>query len=148
MVDWQTVIIAVLTSAVLSFLVTEYRIRREQSVEESAEMREWYNDCIGYTAEVARVWQRNFDEPDDHRENLSEIKSQMALIEKQISRHASSGEQLGADEDVIDALDTLAAQCSKVGERSLHMDSLDEYTEFREEIMAAVDNVEDAVESQ
>lgn len=148
MVDWITVVASVGLSVVGSMVVTEYQLRREQSVEESAELEEWYDDSAGYAAQVRRTWQRLFDSPDYIAVNLSEIQSELSLLEGQISRHASQGEQLDADEDVIEALDTLTTECRRPTDRSLHSDSLSEFEEFREDILDSVEDVEQALENR
>lgn len=146
MVEWTTVAASVglsgLSSLVVAFVVTEYRLRREQSVERSVEVSDWYEDSAAYAAQVRRTWQRLFDSPDRAGMNLSEIQGELSLLEGQISRHASAGEQLGANQEVIDALDTLAEECRRVDDRPLHMDSLSEFEELREDILAAAGEVE------
>lgn len=145
MVDWVTVIVSVGFSVVGSLIVTEYQVRREQSVEESAELEAWYGDSASYASQVRRTWQRLFDDAERPGMNLSEIQSEMSLLEGQISRHASMGEQLDADQTVIAALDTLAVEVRRPDERSLHSNSFSEFEVLREEILAAVSEVEDAL---
>lgn len=148
MIDWLTIGASVGFSLLGSVLITEYRLRREQSVEESAEIEQWYADSASYAAQVRRTWQRLFDSPEDHGMNLSEIQSELSLLESQISRHASQGEQLGTDQQVIDALDDLASECRRPVERSLHLNSLSEFENFREDILDQVEDVEQALEDR
>lgn len=148
MVDWVTVIASVTLSVVGSVLVTEYQIRREQSVEESAELEDWYDQSASYAAEVRRVWQRLFDSADRPGMNLSEIQSELSLLEGQISRHTSTGEQMGADEEVIDALDTLAARSRRPSEQSLHNNSMSDFSDHRAEILEAVEDLEEALNNR
>lgn len=148
MVDWLTVIASVGLSVVGSMVVTEYQLRRQQSVEESAELQDWYEDTAGYAAEAHRIWQRLFDSPDRPSGNLSEIQSELGLLEGQMSRHASTGEQIGADSEVIDALDDLARECREPAERPLHMNSMPEFEEMRDDILAAADELEETLEQR
>lgn len=145
MVDWLTIGASVGFSVIGSVLLTEYRLRREQAVEESAELESWYAESASYAAEVRRVWQRLFDNSGSSGGNLSEIQGEMRLLEGQISRHASNGEQLDADEEVIEALDDLAVECRRPTERTLHLNSGSDFAEFREEILATVEDLEDAL---
>lgn len=146
MVDWLTVGTSVGLSVLGSLIVTEYQIRREQSIEESSELEEWYDDSASYAAQVRRTWQRLFDSPDHRGINPSEIQKELSLLEGQISRHASEGEQLDADEDAIEALDGLASECRRPEERPLHNDSLSEFEEMREDILEKVEEVEQTLE--
>ena len=148
MVDWLTVIASVGFSVIGSLLITEYQLRRERSVEEAVELEEWYDDSASYAGQVRRTWQRLFDSPDRPGMNLSEIQSELSLLEGQISRHASQGEQLDANEEVIEELDDLAAECRRPDERSLHSDSLSEFEEMREDILEAVEEVEQTLDKR
>jgi hypothetical protein len=148
MVDWATIGASVGLSALGSILLTEYRLQREQSVEEAAELDEWYRDSASYAAEVRRLWQRLFDSPDHPGGNLSELQSELSLLEGQISRHASTGEQMEADSNVIDALDRLATECRKPSRHTLHTNSAEEFQEYREDILDAVEDVEDALNNR
>jgi hypothetical protein len=142
MVDWLTIAASVGGSLLASIILVEYRLRRERSVEESAELDQWYNESASYAAEVRRVWQRLFDSADRSSGNLSEISSEMSLLERQISRHASNGEQLGADEEVVASLDDLAEECRQVTEHSIHLNSAAEFEEFRVDILDEVEELE------
>ncbi|TQQ83610.1 hypothetical protein EGH24_02120 [Halonotius terrestris] len=143
MVDWLTVLASGLLSFIVSIASFEVRLRREQSVEESAEVEDWYTETAAHAAEVRRTWQRLWDSPEHPGSNLTEISSQMGLFERQISRHASSGEQLDVDPDVVDALDALAEECRKPSEHSFHSNSNSEFVEFRNDILDAVERVEE-----
>lgn len=148
MVDWITIAISIGGSLIASMLLVEYRLRRERSVEECVELEQWYADCAGYAAEVRRIWQRLYDSADQPGTNLSEIRSEMSLLEGQISRHASKGEQKGANEGVISALDELASECRQTSEHQIHINSLPEFQEFRDDIIAAVEDVEDILDER
>jgi hypothetical protein len=152
MVDYATIGASVglsaLASLLVAFFTTEYRLRREQSVEEKAEIEDWYSDTKGYAAEVRRNWQRLFDSPDRSATNLNELKSEMSLLEGQISRHASQGEQLGVASEAVEALDKLAHKCRKPANQNLYPDSKERFEEFRTEVLNAVDDVEEAVDQK
>lgn len=148
MVDWITVIVSVTLSVIGSLIVTEYQIRREQAVEESAEVEEWYADSASYASQVRRTWQRLFDSPERPGMNLSDIQSELSLLEGQISRHATEGEQIDANQDVIDALDRLAEECRRADNNTLHTNSLSEFENLREEQLEAVEAVEQALENR
>lgn len=148
MVDWATITASVGASLLSSILLVEYRLRRQQSIEETADLEEWYDDSASYAAEVRRVWQRLFDSAGNPGRNLSEISSEMSLLEGQISRHASHGEQLGADADVIAALDDLTTECRQPSEHTLHTNSLSDFEEFREDILTAVEDVEETLDNR
>lgn len=148
MVDWITVISSVGLSAAGSLFITEYQLRREQSVEESAELEEWYDYSASYAGQVRRTWQRLFDSSDRPSMNLSEIQSELNLLEGQISRHAINGEQVDADEDVIDSLDTLAVECRRPDGVPSHNNFIPKFEEFREDILKTVEEVEQALENK
>lgn len=148
MVDWATIGASVVLSVIGSIVVTEFRLRRERSVEEAVELEQWYTDSAAYAAEVRRIWQRLFDGPDNPGANLSELQSELSLLEGQISRHASTGEQLGADQAVITALDELAAACRRPVEHTLHVNSGSDFVEFRQEVIDVVEDVEQALEKR
>jgi hypothetical protein len=146
MVDWLTVFVSVGLSVLGSVVVTEYQIRREQAVEESAEVDDWYAETANYASQIRRTWQRLFDTPDQYHVSLSEIQSKLSLLEGQISRHATEGEQLGVDDDVIDSLDELADTCRAPSNAPLHSDSLEQFSEFRDDCLNAVEAVEESLE--
>lgn len=146
MVDWLTVLASGLLSFVVSIASFEVRLRREQSVEKSAEVEDWYTETAAHAAEVRRTWQRLWDSPEHPGSNLTEISNQMGLFERQISRHASSGEQLDVDPNVVDALDVLAEECRKPSEHSFHSNSDSEFIEFRTNILNAVERVEETLD--
>lgn len=60
----------------------------------------------------------------------------------------SVGEQLEADSSVVNALDALAVECRRPNERKLHMNSGEDFEAFREDTLAAVDDVEEAIENR
>ncbi|KZX49532.1 hypothetical protein [Haloarcula sp. K1] len=150
MVDWVTILfsasLSVSLSAIASMGLTEYRLKREQSVEEANEIDEWYTKSAEYAADVRRSWQRIFDTPEGQAANLSELQSEMSLLEGQISRHASEGEQLGVDEEPIEALDRLADECRRTAEHRTHINSYPEFEEFRQETLDAVEELEEVLE--
>jgi hypothetical protein len=129
-------------------LLVEYRFRRKQSFEESATVDEWYREATSYAAEVRRVWQRLFDSAEDPAGNLSEIQGEMSLLERQMSRHASNGEQLNANEDVIESLDELAEVCRQPSDHRIHMHSTSDFAEFRDDVLEAVEELESALDDR
>jgi hypothetical protein len=62
MVDWTTIIISVLLATVASIITslatTEYRIRRESSVEQSEEVEKWYREAKEYSSEVKKEMEK------------------------------------------------------------------------------------------
>lgn len=144
MVDWPTVLVSVGGS----LAVVEYRIYRGQSVDESNEVSNWYGDTAAYAAEIRRVWQRKWDRSDVARGNFSETSSEISLLEGQMSRHASEGEQLDVDQSVVDALDEVANRCREVSEHTGHLNDSDEIEEYRNQILDAVEVLEEALESR
>jgi hypothetical protein len=144
MVDWATVGASVGLSVIGSILVTEFQIRRERSVEESQEIEEWYDETAAYAAEIRRIWQRQWDLSNQPRGNFSELSSELSLLEGQMSRHASVGEQLtDVDQDVVDALDEVANRCRDVSEHTGYIGDDDDIEEYRENILDAVEGLED-----
>ena len=148
MVDWLTVFASVSLSALGSLIVTEFQIRRERSLEESAEVEEWYGDCYSYASQVRRNWNKNFGEVDEYEMNLSELQSNLSLLESQISRHASEGEKMNLDDEVIERLDKLAEKCREATNRSLHLDSTEEFSEIEDGILEAAESVEESVDNR
>jgi hypothetical protein len=148
MVDWPTVVVSVGLSVLGSILVTEYQLRRERSLEESDELNAWYDDCASFASEVRRIWTRNFDKPDQYHVNPSEIQSEMSLLERQISRHATEGEQLGAEQTVIDALDELASECKQTDEATYGTNVISVFEQLQVSNMKAVESVEKALEDR
>lgn len=148
MVDWATVVTSVLLSVVGSVIVTEYKFYRESSLEESEELEGWYDDSLEYASEVRRTWNRLFTNAENPGLNLSEIQAELSQYESQISRHASSGEQLGAEVEVIEALDEFADQCRRPTELPLHTNSTDEFIEYRDDIIEAADAVTESVQER
>lgn len=146
MVDLATIFISVSLSLISSLIVIEYRLRRKKSVEESAEVEEWYADSRKLAAEVRRNWQRLFDEK--RSPQFSELKSEMSLISSKISRHNSLGEQLGVDKEVINKLDILLEECQESSEKIIHTNSKEEFEQKRESVLNAVSDVEDYLEDK
>lgn len=145
MVDWPTIIASVSLSVIGSFLVTEYQLHRERSVEKSADLEEWYNDGASYAAEVRRVWGRMFEESEGAGVNFSEIQAELGLLEGKISRHASVGEQIDADQDVVNSLDDLSKKCRQAANEHLHLNSMAEFSDHQEDCLEAVEEVEEAL---
>lgn len=145
MVDWATVGASVLLSVVGSIVVTEYQLQRESSIEESEEIENWYNKSASLAGQVQRSWARMFEDAEMAEMNLSELQSEMSLLEDQISRHATEGERLDANSDVISALDNLAEECRSVSELPLHMDSSSDFSDRSEDINEAAEGVIDEV---
>lgn len=139
MVNVATVLVSVTLSGIAALLVTEYQLRREQSIEVSAELEEWYTDSASYASQARRTWQQLFEDAD--RPNLKEIQSELSLLSKQMSRHASQGEQIGADPRVVEKLDDLASECYRVGEASVHMNSASEFAEYRKDGLEVVEDL-------
>ena len=148
MVDILTISLSAGVSLLSSLALVEYRLRRQQSVEETAQLEEWYQDSAAYAAETRRIWPRMWDSADLPRNNSSQIGSEMGLLEGQISRHASEGEKLDVDQDVIDALDTLAEECRRPSEHGIHGNSGEHFEEFRRDILDAVEDVEDSLDER
>lgn len=148
MVDWVTVGTSVGLSVLGSIVVTEFQIRREQSVEESQEIEDWYDDTAVYAAEVRRLWQRKWDLSDRPRGNFSELSSELSLLEGQMSRHASDGEQLtDVDQEVVEDLDKVANKCRDVSEHTGYIGDGDDIAEYRENILNAVEQLEDKLDN-
>jgi len=149
MVDWVTVGASVGLSVIGSILVTEFQIRREQSVEQSQEIDNWLDETAAYAAEVRRLWQRQWDLSDQPRGNFSELSSELSLLEGQMSRHASDGEQLTrVDQDVVEALDELANNCRDVSEHTGYIGDGDDIEEYRENILNAVEELETKLDNR
>jgi hypothetical protein len=51
-------------SGLVSFLValgtTEYRLRRKQSVEDEAEVNEWYSETASIASDVQNIWESDY----------------------------------------------------------------------------------------
>lgn len=145
MVDIATIGTSVLLSLTGSFLLTEYKLRRQQSIEESAELDEWYADAGRYASEVERTWNRQYENAQSP--DRKGIKQQMALFEKQISRHTSTGEYLDADEDAIELLDGLADACNELSGVYL-TNHASPFREAGEDCVAAAEDVEEYLENR
>lgn len=147
-IEIVTVLLSVILSLIGSLLLTEYRYRRKRSIETSKELEDWYTQSAAFASEVRRIWERLFDKSEAPGGNLSEIQAELGLMEGQISRHASQGEQIGADQAVIDALDDLANECQRVDSRTLHLDSFDAFRDFREDMIETVEQLESTLQSK
>jgi soluble cytochrome b562 len=149
MVDWTTIILSVLLATVASIITslatTEYRIRRENSVEQSEEVEKWYREAKEYSSEVKKRWRRSYDitNPD-----IKEIKNEMDLFAGQISSHATKGESLKVDKQVISALDDLAEECKVASKTRATMGSKSKFDDVRDSIFETADKVEEKVESR
>jgi hypothetical protein len=148
MVDWLTVFASVSLSALGSLAVTEFQLRRERSLEESAEVEEWYGDCYSYASQVRRNWNNKFGDVEGYEMNLGELQSKLSLLETQISRHASEGERMNLDDEVIDRLDKLAEKCREATNRPLHNNSAEEFSEIEDDILEAAGSVEESVDNR
>lgn len=149
MVDWATVGASVGLSVIGSILVTEFQIRREVSVEQSQEIDEWYSDTAAYAAQVRRLWQRQWDLSNQPRGNFSELSSELSLLEGQMSRHTSDGEQFtDVGQDVVEALDQVANRCRDVSEYTGYIGDSDDIEEYRENILDAVEVLECELENR
>lgn len=146
MVDWPTVIASVSLSVLGSLIVTEFQLRREQSIEESAEITEWYEECYSYASQVERDWNKNFGDVEGRHINMGKLQSRLSLLETQISQHASEGEKVEIDDEVISKLDDLAKECRELTNMTLHLNSKEEFSESEDNILEAVEKLEEAVD--
>lgn len=142
MVDFATVLASILSSV----LVAEVRLRRKLSVEASQEVVEWYDQTAAYAAQIRRLWQRQWD-LDQSRANFGELASNINLLESEMSRHASEGEQLDVDQGVVEALDDVTDSCRDVSDHSQYINDTEEINEYREDMLDAVSELEETLEN-
>jgi hypothetical protein len=72
----------------------------------------------------------------------------MDLFAGQISSHATKGESLKVDKQVISALDDLAKECKVTSKTRAKMGSQSKFDDVRDSIFETADKVEEKVESR
>ena len=137
MVTADSLVASVVVSAVVALLATEYRLRRTQSVEESAEIEEWYIEAAQLANRLQRTWRQKFETPVQNGNfgGYDEIKSEMNLISSQLNSHASEAQGLDVDESVVEALDKTASTCQQISRTRTHLNVLPEFEEKGTEAM-------------
>ena len=137
--------VSVGASAIVSLLValgtTEYRLRRAQSVEESAEIENWYIEAAQLASRLQKTWRQKFEKPmqENTFSGYDEVQSKMNLMAGQLNSHASEAQGKDVDEAVVNALDETANACEKVYQIHIHLNS---QPEFREKGNQAVEKAE------
>lgn len=131
MVTADSLVASAVVSAVVALLATEYRLRRTQSVEESAEIEEWYTEATQLANRLQRTWRQKFETPVQNGNfgGYDEIKSEMNLISSQLNSHASEAQGLDVDESVVEALDKTASTCQQISRTRTHLNVLPEFEE-------------------
>jgi hypothetical protein len=146
MVAIESLVVSTIASAIVSvivaFIATEYRLRRTQSVEESADIEEWYIEAAQLASRLQRSWRQKFENPvqEGNFGGYDEIKSEMNLMSGQLNRHASKAQGVDVDENVIALLDETANICQHISQLHIHLNVL---PEFREEGNKLVDKAEE-----
>lgn len=106
MVDVITVSVSVLSSVLVSVLASiiaiEYRFRRKQSIEESQEVDEWYQEVEDRSREIQEAWERLFERPIERggKLNISQLQGEIGTIGDRLTRLLSK-----SPEDISDELE-------------------------------------------
>lgn len=130
-------IIPTVVSGIVSFVValgiTEYRLKREQSVESEAEINEWYSDTASIASDVRNIWESDYERvvSDERKGHVkySELQRAIKLRSKQINTHIADSSSLNVDEEVVDELEELKDKCSALAEA---VTSMGPNTEFKD----------------
>lgn len=143
MVDYATVGVSLVGSAIVSLLAAEYRIRRERAVESSQELENWYQDVAALARQVQRKWESIFVETREAGEYPSwdELQSEMGLLADQLDRKASSAPD-GVEYDVVDQIHTTASNCRRISDIRTHMNVEPEFREAGDDAVAAAETLE------
>lgn len=141
-------VVSVSASAIVALLValgtTEYRLRRTQTVEQSAEIEDWYIEAAQLASRLQKTWRQKFEKPmqENTFTGYDEVQSKMNLMAGQLNSHASEAQGKDVDETVVEALAETANACEGVYQvnTSLHN------SEFREKGNQAVEKAEELEE--
>lgn len=143
-------------SGLVSFLValgtTEYRLRRKQSVEDKAEINEWYSETASMASDVQNIWESDYERiVSDERKgrvDYDELQRVIKLRSKQINAHIAESSSLDVDEGVVEELEQLKDKSSALSQT---ITSIGNNTEFRDrgrEMVEKAKNVENAALDQ
>lgn len=147
----EQLIIPALVSGIISFVValgvTEYRLRRKQSVESKAEINEWYSDTASIASDVRNLWKSDYERiiSDERkgRVKYSEIQRAIKLRSKQINTHIADASSLSIDEEVVDELEDLKDRCSALAQATTAMGPNTEFQDRGREMVDKATRVEE-----
>lgn len=145
MVDAVSISASAIVSLVVALGTTEYRLRRIQSVEESAEIDEWYVEAAQLASRLQKTWRRKYEKPmqEGGFTGYDEVQSEMNLMGSQLSGHASEAEGKDVDESVVQALDETADVCQEIYRVNVHLNVKQEFEEKGNKVMKKADNLEE-----
>ena len=144
MVAVDSLVASAVVSAIVALIATEYRLRRTQSVEQSAEIEEWYVEAAQLASRLQRTWRQKFEKPvqEGGFTGFDEVKSEMNLIASQLNGHASEAQGQDVDQQVVEALDETANACQRISRTRVHMNVLPEFEERGEEVIENAEELE------
>ena len=136
-------------AGVVSFLValgtTEYRLRREQTVETKKQVQSWYAETAQLASNVRILWKNEYEEKTngDGMIQYDEIKRQMKLRGRQINGNIGESKSVEVDQDVVDELEELGRLCSSLSDVLTRMGTNEDFRERGREIVGQAEKVEE-----
>lgn len=133
---------------ILTFLiglaVSEFKIRRTQTVEEQKEVKDWYTNTAELARDIRILWESEYED-NSYAIQYDEIKKQMKLRGRKAHKHISSSAAKDIDQELVDELDDLGRLCKSLSDIFIGIggDSSDEFKEKGEEIIKQAEKVED-----
>lgn len=143
------VVLPALVAGVVSFLValgtTEYRMKREQTIDAQQEIQSWYADTAQVASNVQIFWKNEYEEKrgGEGTVHYDEIQRRIKLLSRQITNHISDAKSVNVDQDIVDELEELSRLCSALHDIRI---SLGSHTEFKEQGREMVEQAEDVEE--
>lgn len=143
-------------SGLVSFLValgtTEYRLRRKQSVEDEAEVNEWYSETASIASDVQNIWESDYERiVSDERKgrvDYDELQRVIKLRSKQMNTHIADSSSLDVDGDVVEELEQLKDKSSALSQTITSIGSNTEFRDRGREMVEKAKNVEEVALDQ
>lgn len=145
MVDLVSVGLGAIATLIATALGYEYRRHRNRSTEDTEIHNEWYIETAELAAEVQSVWQGKYVRPNERGTSTSfdEVKKEMKLLAKQLSRHCNKTKDLDVDEEVINAARATADACRDVAQMRIYIGSGDKFKNFGETAVEEAQRLEE-----
>lgn len=143
-------------SGLVSFLValgtTEYRLRRKQSVEDKAEVNDWYSETASIASDVQNIWENDYERiVSDERKgrvDYDELQRVIKLRSKQMNTHIADSSSLDVDGDVVEELEQLKDKSSALSQTITSIGSNTEFRDRGREMVEKAKNVEEVALDQ
>lgn len=148
------VVLPALVAGVVSFLValgtTEYRMKREQTVDAQQEIQSWYADTAQLASTIQILWKNEYEEKHAERGPIrhDEIQRQMKLLSRQVTNHISDSKSVNVDQNIVDGLEELSRLCSSLQDVRIGLNEREEFRVKGREMVEHAEDIEEQVLSK